>query len=357
VPPGASYRPISLITSGLITSSPKPFVVTFPGDSIFNPNSFAPKINFTAGYLTYDITAGDFDGDGKPDLAAVNYGDNNVSVYRNTCTPGLISFASKIDFATSTGPRSVTTFDMNGDGKLDIITATQSGVSILKNTSTTGNISFASYYHTSSGVGNKDLVISDFDKDDKPDIAVANSDAFKVTVFKNTSAGGVLSFAVVFDYSAGHPYHITAADLNADGKPEFITNNVPDASTPPGFFSVYKNLSTGPGSFSFALTNYYYDVSNVFSDITTTDLDGDSKPDLALVNTGTNKVSILRNISNAGTIGFDTLLNIPAASSLNAIKIADLNGDKKPDLVAAGNDILVFKNNSIPGTLPAWHSH
>ena len=351
VPVSASYRPISLTTSGLITSSTKPFVVTYPGDSIFTTNSFAPKIDFAAGYLTYDVAAGDFDGDGKPDLVAANYGDNNVSVYRNTGTQGQVSFAAKIDFATSTGPRSVTTFDMNGDGKLDIITATQSGVSILRNTSTAGNISFATDYVTSAGIGNKDLVIVDFDKDGKPDIAVANSDAFKVTVFKNTSTGGVLSFAVVFDYATGHPYNITAADLNGDGKIEFITNNVPDASTPRGIISVYKNLSSGPGSFSFALTNYYYSVSNNFSDLTAADLDGDSKPDLALINIGTNSVSVLRNISNTSAIAFDTLINISTLSAQNAIKIADLNGDKKPELIATGSNMFVIKNNSTSGTL------
>ncbi len=60
-----------------------------------------------------------------------------------------------------------------------------------RNTSTAGNFSFATDYVTLTGIGNKDLVIVDFDKDGKPDIAVANSDAFKVTVFKNTSTGGV----------------------------------------------------------------------------------------------------------------------------------------------------------------------
>lgn len=351
VPHGTGYKSINLSTSGLITSSVKPFVITFPGDSIFTPNSFDSRINFTAGYLPQDVVAGDFDGDGKPDLAAINYGDDNVSVYRNTSVPGLISFAPKIDFATNAGPHSITAFDMNGDNKLDIVMATQSGVCILKNTSTTGNISFAPYYQTGTGIGNKDIAVADFDVDGKPDIAVANSDAFKVTVFKNTSSGGVLSFTSIFDYSTGHPYHITAADLNGDGKPEFIINNVPDASVPPGFFSVFKNLSSGPGSFSFALTNYYYDPINIFYDITSADLDGDSKPDLAMVNAGTNSISFVRNISNSCAILFDTLINYSAGSTQNAIKIADLNGDKKPDLVAVGTDMLVFKNNSVPGII------
>ena len=52
------------------------------------------------------MTTGDFNGDGKPDLAVANHGSNNVSVLLGD---GTGSFGAKTDFPTGTGPSSVTT--------------------------------------------------------------------------------------------------------------------------------------------------------------------------------------------------------------------------------------------------------
>ena len=63
---------------------------------------------------------GDFNGDGKLDLAVANYNSATVSILLGT---GTGSFGAKTDFGTGSIPSSVAVGDFNGDGKLDLAVA------------------------------------------------------------------------------------------------------------------------------------------------------------------------------------------------------------------------------------------
>jgi hypothetical protein len=82
---------------------------------------------------------GDFNGDGKLDLATANINSNSVSILlRNSANTG---FDAKTDYNVGSGPRSVAVGDFNGDGKLDLAAANFGGnsVSILsRNSANTG---------------------------------------------------------------------------------------------------------------------------------------------------------------------------------------------------------------------------
>jgi hypothetical protein len=63
---------------------------------------FAPEVNFSTGRYPLFVSTGNFNGDGKLDLATVNYSDSSVSILLNTTTTGATTptFASKVDFSS-----------------------------------------------------------------------------------------------------------------------------------------------------------------------------------------------------------------------------------------------------------------
>ena len=144
-------------------------------------SSFAAKVDFATGTTPVSVAIGDVDGDGKPDLVVANYSSNTISVLRNTSTSGSISassFAAKVDFATGTNPGSVAIGDVDGDGKPDLVVANGNNLSVLRNTSTPGSISATSFAAKVDFdlvfVGPVFVAIGDVDGDGKPDLVAAN---------------------------------------------------------------------------------------------------------------------------------------------------------------------------------------
>ena len=70
--------------------------------------TFQPKVDCPADIQPYSVTAGDYNGDGKPDLAVANFGSDNVSILLGK---GDGTFQMKVDYAAGTQPHSVTAGD------------------------------------------------------------------------------------------------------------------------------------------------------------------------------------------------------------------------------------------------------
>jgi hypothetical protein len=132
-----------------------------------------------------------------------------VSVIKNTCSPGNISFAAPLKLACGRGNRGVSLGDIDGDSKLDIATANSAdhSISILMNTSTSGSITSSSFgthvdFSTASAYfGPWDIVINDIDNDGKPDIIVTDGGGiFKNKASVGTITGYIKSIMVAYKY-------------------------------------------------------------------------------------------------------------------------------------------------------------
>jgi hypothetical protein len=184
--------------------------------------SFAPRLDIPTGIFTYGIAAADLNGDGKPDLISSSINDEKISIYKNTSTIGNLSFAAKIDYPSQESPYRIAVNDIDGDGKPDIIVANNilsSTISVFRNTSSNGNISFAAKIDFPSSISPYSVTVNDFDGDNKPDVAVCNDCTNSVSVFRNTSTVGNISFAQAKDFpTGGTPKGITSGDIDGEGR-------------------------------------------------------------------------------------------------------------------------------------------
>jgi len=76
---------------------------------------FQPQTTYATGSNPWGIAVGDFNGDGKPDLAVTNTSDNTVSILLGN---GDGTFQPHVDYPTGSRPTSVVVGDFNRDGNL-----------------------------------------------------------------------------------------------------------------------------------------------------------------------------------------------------------------------------------------------
>ncbi|MEI7802534.1 MAG: FG-GAP-like repeat-containing protein, partial [Bacteroidota bacterium] len=350
VPIGATYQFITVMVSNLVANSFSPFIVTFCSDNSINTNSFTPRVDFATPSNPYAIAICDLDGNGKSELVVINYNGNSFSVFKNISTIGSISLAARVDFATGANPISVSISDIDLDGKPDVVVTIYNSnrVSVFRNTSTLGNISFDSEVNFITGSNPRSVAIGDIDLNGKPEVVVVNASSATVSIFRNTSIPGTISFAAKVDFTTGtSPRSVTIGDIDGNGKADIAVANYSSSTV-----SVLRNLSTS-GTISFA-TKVDFATGTFPIAIAIGDIDGNGKPDLSVANFTSNTISVFRNLSTSGTISLATKVDFNAGSSPNSIAIGEIGGDGKPDIVITylnPETVSVFKNTSTSGTI------
>ena len=141
-------------------------------------------------------------------------------------------------------------------------------------------------------------------------------------------------------------FSVAIGDLNGDGKPDLAVANLSSAN-------VSVLLGDGAGSFG-AKTDFA--VGTGPRSVAIGDFNGDEKPDLATANDSDN-VSVLLSTTSQGatTPTFATKTDYTTGTNSYAVRIGDLNGDGKPDLVTANlssSNASVILNGGVTNTAP-----
>lgn len=407
VPSGASYAPISVTDTAthLTAYSAKPFNIISPSIGVIDSSAFSAKVDvdpvgvpfgielvdidedgrtdlaFTNGTSlsvkgntsrpgsisfgnTYTITTmstinllakGDFDGDGRIDIAG-EWNNADIKVFRNLSSPGIFLFGAGVSVTTGTNPQFISVCDFDGDGKLDIATPNRNTnlIAIYRNLTSDSTIVFADTI-TIAGLNDPyGIAVGDIDGDGKPDIIVSNHASDSLSIFRNVSTVGNITFGPRFDaHVSSQPVYIAFGDLDGDGLNDLAV------VTTSGAISVLRNTSS-PGSLSFAAkVDFAVGVAGA-NIIAITDYDGDGKPDIS-VTSGTN-VTLMRNRCSVGAISSSSFLVdvlLSAAATTSYVVAGDFDGDSKLDIATSGSQYISLFRNIIPGNLEqgliAWY--
>jgi hypothetical protein len=317
--------------------------------------TFQVPVTYSVPVAPY-LVLGDFNGDGKPDIAIS--GDSQVSVLINN---GNGTFKSPVNYSFSGNIQAIAAADLNGDGKLDLVVpsgGTSATISVLlgNGDGTFGNpieytSNLLSIYSTS-------IAVVDLNGDGKLDLALTNSEssANAVGIVLGNGDGTFRNPPLL--YSTGLlPAAVVSLDANGDGKPDLAVAGGYGVAS---YFSLTALINQGDGTFpnpnSYPVLQFSYSAA-------VGDFNGDGHVDIATTSfTQTGEVSVLL---GKGDGTFQAHVDSSTEQSPTAIAAGDFNGDGSVDLVVAdstptaqllstliGNGDGTFQNN-ISQTLPS----
>lgn len=306
--------------------------------------AFAARTDFDGGHAPRGLAIGDVDGDGNPDIVAGSLNDGTLSVLRHVDSPGIADFEDRVIVTSASGIHAVALADLDGDSKLDLVAVNHSldAVYALRNTSTAGAVSLeAAAAPFAVADGPRSIAVGDLDGDGKADLAVASFEGNTVSVLRNTSTAGTVSFAAAHSLAVTGAWAIALGDFDGDGKADIAASNAAGNAV-----AVLRNTGT-TGAPSFAAAQSYA-VGNPPYFMAAHDIDGDGKPDLVTSNYGSDNASVLRNTGSAGTLGFEAQKTFAAGDGPYGLTIADFDGDAQADIATANyeaDSISVIRNS------------
>ncbi len=296
------------------------------GDGTF----VSPGTTVAAGSAANWIAVGDFNEDGKPDLAVANSGSTGAGGVTILLGNGDGTFTAGASLAAGSQPFAIATADFNGDGHLDLAVS-NSGDGTVTLLLGAGDGTFSLGSTPTVGTTPQVLVPGDYNEDGKLDLAVSNEGSNTVSVLIGNGDGTFQAATSVAVGGSGSPIGLIEADYNGDGHVDLAAVNASDVAillgNGAGGFTLNANPATGSGDL----------IAGVAGDY-----NGDQKVDLVVSDRTAGEAFLIPGNGN-GTFGAAT--NYTTAPGSFGVATADFNGDGALDLAfanGAANNVAIF---------------
>ena len=271
--------------------------------------------------LTYSLSVGDFNGDGNLDIVVADFDTASVNVYLGN---GDGTFKAPIGTNTTADSEVVAVGDFNHDGKLDIVVIDSPYISVLLGK---GNGTFQAPIDNSSFTcGPQNLTVGDLNNDNKLDVVVVGDCGFESALGVLLGNGDGTLQSSLTETLATTPIAVAVGDFNGDGNLDVAIGDEFDLAS--------VLLGNGKGGF---LPVAYYNATQG-GQIAVGDFNGDGILDLALAGIGIQPGLSVFTGNGDGT--FQAERFYPAGKIIErGLALADFNGDHILDAVISDQDL------------------
>lgn len=269
-------------------------------------------------------------------LSSCGAGQANVSPQQP-----LFASAPDASIAVECGPGNLVVGDLNNDGKPDLVAACDEERSLTVLLNTGGREHFRKSNSLSIPDPPGDMVLGDVNGDKNLDLAIDSHDSYGVVLLLGDGKGGLTlapnSPIVMKEGQHPHTHGLAMGDINGDRNLDLITANNADNDVSVAFGDGRGRFTRAPNAFAVGPSPYPFALGDVNNDgrldiITTASATGPLRAQQLP------RSFALTLLLNDGRGGFRRTELPTRTGQPWFADVGDINGDRKPDLVATHHD-------------------
>lgn len=296
-----------------------------------------PASPIPAGHLPNDIAITDLNGDGTADFVIANHQSPYLRTFLGDGKGGFRPApGSPFDAHSKPHPHGVSAAEFFGPSGIGVVTDSWASNQIeLLQVNDKGRLLTPGRFFAVGRRPYERLRVGDFNKDGHPDVVTTNLDDDTVTILLGDGKGGLGQSPGSPFPAGGRPWQIAIDDLNGDDNADLAVIPYQRDLEDPKQNQVTILLGDGKGGFTHTSSS---SLSLQGCDgpcaVATGDIDGDGRRDVVVACAQSRSIAIFY---SRGEGRYERVL-LPSRGGWGGIAAADLNSDKKDDLVAANPD-------------------